>query len=201
MNDDESAAPTSPQAGLEAAIRELTSAVRALTSALAVTPTSVAAPVSPALRPLEVAVVSATAVAATAPPAATTRPTGDRLLDDAKEVVAAAFALALGAEPDDELAFERFIALNHSERTSAPRAIPSLREFAWRSLRRRASEYLSDMASPGSFTVARHDPARLDANTSQLRLFLSARGRSATPVTLKPDPAANGALRITDSSL
>ena len=206
MNDDGQPTEPQPETGIEPAIRELTAAIRALTAALSAAPVAVAAPMSVVLRPVESAVAAAVAgnAGSSAPathPSVPARPQGERLFDEAREIVAAAFALALGVEPDDELAFERFIALNHSERTSAPRAIPSLREFAWRSLKRRAGEYLTDVAAPESFTIARHEPARLDANVTQLRLFLKARGRSATPVTLKTDPVANGALRITDSSL
>ena len=117
-----------------------------------------------------------------------------------REVVTGIFAVA--AAPDgDEVAFEEFIRLNHSERTSAPRAVPSLREFAWRQLRKRRHEYLKDVADAGTFTINRTDPTKIDDKTLTVRLFLVSSGRSPTPITLKRDPAVDGAWRITDSSL
>lgn len=182
-------------ADLVAAIRELTLAVRALT--VAVESKGIVAS-APSLAPVAAAV--ATVVAPLVGSGQGPLPAHEAPLESARRVLHDAF-LHAGSADGDEAAFEAFIALNHSERTSAPRAIPSLREFAWRQLRKRRLEYLRDPSDPSSFTVARTDPAAPDSRTLSLRLFLNAVGRSPTPITLKRDPAVNGAWRITDSSL
>ena len=177
-------------------ITALTAAVRDLTAVLergAVVVSAAPAP-SAAHRTSGVTAPVAATSAAPAPVSAS-----GSVMEQVSSVIAEVFRLA--GQADDDLAFEAFVALNHSERISAPRAIPSLREFAWRQLRKRWADYLRVGDDPSSFTVARTDPARVDSGASSVRVFLQAKGRSQTPVALKRDAAADGAFRLTDSSL
>lgn len=194
------AVPTAPaEPGLVDAVRALTTAVQALTAAIES---------RGFLSPASVVAAGTVATALAAAPAAprpalshvSTPTSAESPIEAGRRLVTALFDVAAAPE-GDEAAFEAFLALNHTERTSAPRAVPSLREFAWRQLRKRRHEYLSNPTDSTSFTVARSDPTTVDAKALSFRLFLQSSGRSPTPVTFKRDPAAEGAYRVTDSSL
>ncbi len=182
---------------LASAVRDLAASIRELAKVVARdgAPRALEVAVAPAAQPL-------TAAQPAQPQAAPPRVEA-RLdpLAEAHEVLAEAFRLASLLE-DTEPAFEAFLGLYHTERITPPRAVPTLREFAWRSLRRRVTDYLSEPGNPTSYTLARTDPAGvLPAQITAFRFFVNARGRSPPPVAFKRDPDQQGRLRLTDSSL
>ena len=104
-------------------------------------------------------------------------------------------------DQDEELAFDSFVECMHSDRIDAPRSIPSLREFNWKSIRRNVRRYLVQPDDADSFVVERSQPAEPNAETRTVKVFISCDGRSPVPVTFKRDTAAEDVLRVTDSSL
>jgi hypothetical protein len=123
----------------------------------------------------------------------------DRNADEIEKLFAFLFMAA--QDDDSEAGFENFVSVMHSDRTDAPRSIPSLKEFNWRALRKNAARYLSDPADPTSFTILSRNPESISAETNVVKTFLSCPGRSPVPVTLKRDSRQDAAFRITDSSL
>lgn len=102
--------------------------------------------------------------------------------------------------PEQERAWLEMTALTHPKELVAPRALDSLKAFSWKQLRKNAPAYLSN-ESMASFTVVRTDPADLTGDLERVKVFLSARGRSPAPITLKRDAAAGGAWRLGQVSL
>ena len=174
-----------------AAIRELTAEVARLRETVAlVTVTASRAAVA----------LPAVAVSPQAPGAIAPSPTVPATHEAACDAILAnMFASAL--VEDDDAGFEAFIATFHADRLDAPRSIPSLREFSWRSIRKNLVNYLTDPTVPGSFTIARRDPSPLRNSDRTVKVFIACKGRSPVPVTFKRDKAAGDAWRISDSSV
>ncbi len=151
------------------------------------------------------AAAAATAVAAT--PAPSGKPAAPETDPEAalRSLVAAAFALALEPIPDDpdeaDAQFARFAALMHSERRGTPLLEQSLRNYTWRQLRRNANIYLNEAQDPASFESARMVPTAVTLKTERAKLFLRARTRMPTPISLRRDASEHGAWRIESSSL
>lgn len=179
---------------LAAAIRELARAVEGRRDSPTAQPSAVVDRNASVVAAAAAALVPELALASPAEPAVGS-PADDPLVV-ASGLLTELFRLAVG--PDSEDAFERFVALYHTERITPPRAIPTLREFAWRSVRRRAVDYLATPGDPSSFALARSERT---PGTPAVRVFVAARGRSPTPVAFRPDGERGGRLRITDSSL
>ena len=114
-------------------------------------------------------------------------------------VLAATFMAV--SDVDDEAGFESFLLLVHSDRTEAPRSIPSLREFTWKSLKQKYQSYLSDAGDATSFEVVRREPESIDVKTKSAKIFLKSEARSPVPVIFKRDATKADAWRITDCSL
>ena len=106
-----------------------------------------------------------------------------------------------GMDDDTDQGFEAFIDLMHSDRTDAPRSIPSLREFTWKTLRRNLARYLATPGDPTSYSVVRWDPEKPRAKDKNVKLFVACPQRSPVPVNFRRDPAHDDCWRITDSSL
>lgn len=123
----------------------------------------------------------------------------ERVWSDVEAVLAGLFMAALDA--DSDAGFEAFLELMHSDRTDAPRSIPSLREFTWKSLRRGLPSYLGDGMGPTDYTIARRVPDDLKAADRSAKLFLKAPNRSPVPIAFRRDKEQHDAWRITDSSL
>lgn len=123
----------------------------------------------------------------------------DRRYAEVEVVLAGIFMSAL--DDDTETAFEAFIGLQHSDRIDAPRSIPSLKEFTWKSLRKKVSKYLSNPEDPSSYEIERRVPVRLEDGDRDVKFFLHSPGRSPVPIAFKRDPRAQGSWRVTDSSL
>jgi len=123
----------------------------------------------------------------------------DVVLGDVMRLLRQMFAAAL--DEDEEPAFERFIDCMHTDRIDAPRSIPSLREFNWKTLRRNVRRYLANADDPSSFTIEKAQPSIPEPETVTIKAFLACSGRSPVPVTFKRDSAHNEAWRVTDSSL
>lgn len=197
MKDEEKAAD------LVAAIDRLTAEVAGVRTALEALASSGASPgavaaVAPRAAALATAVgTAASQVGGMAPSIETVA--ADRQADAIEQLLAFLFMAAL--DPDDEAGFENFVSAMHSDRTDAPRSIPSLREFNWRALRRNAPKYLSDPSDATSFTVVSRRPDAVTAEDRNVKVFLSCPGRSPVPVTLKRDARHDDAWRVTDSSL
>ncbi len=180
---------------LAAAVSELAAAIRELARVVETrAPSDLPQPAQAALERVATAGALLTHAAPTS--AIPAEPVSEDPLAAASALLSELFRLASG--PDNEDAFERFVALYHTERITPPRAIPTLREFAWRSVRRRLGDYLATTADPATFALARTERT---PGAASLRVFVAARGRSATPVAFRPDPERGGRLRITDSSL
>ncbi len=90
-------------------------------------------------------------------------------------------------DPDDEVGFEAFLQLVHSDRTDAPRSIPSLKEFTFKSLRKKLAQYIGKDGAPTAFAIARR--------------VLECPGRSPVPISFRRDPEHGDAWRMLDSSL
>ena len=128
-------------------------------------------------------------------------PTPDALAD-AKQLVAAVFAVALAAEgPGDDAAFDAFRALVHPDRQGTPLLDEELRSYKWRPLLHRLHQYLGKANDPASFAVERVQPETVTAQTESVKLYLRADKRMPPPVTLRRDPGAGGAWRLEASSL
>jgi hypothetical protein len=123
----------------------------------------------------------------------------DRMFEQIDAVLSGVF-MACG-DDDEEGGFEAFLQLMHTDRTDAPRSIPSLREFTWKSLRKKRAQYLDESGSPASFTVGRRVPDSLTAADRQAKLFLLTPGRSPVPVSFRRDKNQDDEWRLTDSSL
>ena len=123
----------------------------------------------------------------------------DVIVDGVKRLLREMFAAAL--DEDEEPAFERFIDCMHTDRIDAPRSIPSLREFNWKTLRKNVRRYLANADDPSSFTIEKAQPSTPGPEAATIKAFLSCSGRSPVPVTFKRDSAHNEAWRVTDSSL
>ena len=115
---------------------------------------------------------------------------------------------SLAKEPlDDEdveehdAMFERFIALIHSERKGTAMLDQSLRNYTWSQLRKKADIYLDDDGDVGSYTITRSSPESVGKRTSRVKLFLRARTRMPTPITLRRDDKDGDRWRIESSSL
>ena len=115
------------------------------------------------------------------------------------------FKLALTPQPEDpeerDLLFARFAQLVHSDRRGSAILDQSLRSYTWTQLRNKADIYLKDTADVGSYTITRSAPAELDRRASRIKLFLKARTRMPTPISLRRDARAEDAWRIESSSL
>lgn len=123
----------------------------------------------------------------------------NQVVEEIRTLIAAMFAAAL--DEDEPSAFERFIDCMHSDRIDAPRSIPSLREFNWKSIRKNVARYLSTEGSVDSFTLERTIPSDPSEEAPSVKVFLACAGRSPVPITFKRDQAHDNALRVTDSSL
>ena len=121
------------------------------------------------------------------------------VLTEVKALISSMFEAALA--DDEELAFEQFVGCMHSDRVDAPRSIPSLREFNWKSIRKNAKRYLDDALTPSSFVVERVQPDAPAPDIKSVKVFLRCGGRSPVPITFKRDLGQDDALRVTDSSL
>ena len=114
-------------------------------------------------------------------------------------VVAGLFLAA--QDTDADAGFEAFLELMHTDRIDAPRSIPSLKEFNWKSLRKNYQQFLSDSVDCSSFKVVDRRPDVLSDEVKVVKVFLHAESRSPVPVQLKRDPAKDDQWRVTDSSL
>lgn len=115
------------------------------------------------------------------------------------------FRLALVPLPDDEEArdelFWRFLSMVHSRRRGSNMLDQNNLSYIWDPLRQRPGIYLDEAENPGSFTVTRTQPAVVNARTERVKLFLQARARMPTPITVRRDPDFGGEWRIEASSL
>ncbi len=160
-----------------------------------------AAPVA-AAPPVPAAAKQAAAIAAVAPLADVIpleKTASQRLFEEAEAVIVGLF-LASG-DDDTEAGFEAFLQLMHTDRTDAPRSIPSLKEFNWKALRKNRDRYLQDPADSTSFTIGRRVPDELTGDDRNVKVFLECPQRSPVPVALRRDKRQDDAWRVTDSSL
>ena len=115
--------------------------------------------------------------------------------------------LAVGLEPDadgEELAdeqFFRFLELIHTERKGTPMLESSLRQYAFRQLRKNAPIYLRDRDDTGTYDVTRSEPREISTKTERVKVFLRAATRMPTPIALRRDAIHQGASRIETTSL
>ena len=120
-------------------------------------------------------------------------------------LVEAVFAMAHRPLPDDEegrdALFEEFKSLIHSDRKGTGLLDQNLRNYTWSQLRKKADIYLEDTSDMGSYTVTRMSPGSVDKNTTRVKLFLKARTRMPTPITLRRDEKDAGQWRVETSSL
>ena len=183
---------------LVAALEALTREVALLRQAVA--GHRVEAPVVPA-PPVALAAAVAMAPAPVAPAPLDERPQtpAERI---ARELhVALGHVMAAAGRDDEEEGFQAFLAMIHSERLDTPRAEANLREFTWKSLRRRLPSYLVRTDDPASFAVERLSPDVPKVSDERIRVFVRSPGRSPVPATFVRDPAAGGAWRLAESSL
>ncbi len=174
--------------GVVAALRELTAEVARLREVVSQLTT---VPVSRAAAPAPLALATSAPVAES-----------DAHLTERERCLAVVRALlAAAVTEDDDQGFAAFVKCFHSDRTDAPRAIPSLREFSWRSIRRTVASYLTVPGDASSFIPARLDPPEPSASDRSMKVFVACAGRSPVPVALKRDKAAGDAWRATDCSL
>jgi len=165
--------------------------------------------------PAPVVAVAAAAVvkpvarsAATAPPPAADAVAEDRGNDPVAELRAflvEMFRLALVPLPEDEddreELFGRFISMMHSDRRGTAMLNQNILSYVWDPFRRRVAMYLKDAGDPGSFTVTRMHPDELDANADHVKLFIKARARMPTPISVRRDAKLDNAWRLESSSL
>ena len=152
-------------------------------------------------------VVAATAAAATA--AATPAPAPAppaKPMDAVHSLLREVFALAKTPMDEEDLderdaMFERFVALVHSDRKGTSMLDQSLRNYTWAQLRKKADIYLNEDGDVGSYTITRQSPEAIGKRTPRVKLFLRARTRMPTPITLRRDDREAGAWRIEASSL
>lgn len=205
---------------LVAAIQALTAEMALLRQAVeairdqprAAAPAVASAPAPAAPKVTAAAVRAAAGVAVVAPrvtnPVTAVPPVKERSLAEieSERVRSEVEALLVGAfmatsVEDYDAGFESFLELMHSGRTDAPRSIPSLKEFTWKSLHRKRDMYLEDPLDPTSYTVERWHPSEPRVKDDIVKLFLKVTGRSPVPINFRRDPEQDGAFRITDSSL
>lgn len=115
------------------------------------------------------------------------------------------FALACEADPGDQEArdeqFDRFLDLVHTDRKGTKMLDENLRAYTWHQMRRKVHIYLKDDNDPGSFAVTRTQPDPIDSSTVKVKLFLKARTRMPTPISVRRDAKNRDAWRIESSSL
>jgi hypothetical protein len=115
------------------------------------------------------------------------------------------FTLAQEALPVDEEErdeqFARFKKFVHSDRKGTGVLDQSLRNYTWAQLRSKVNIYLDDPDDVGSYTVTRMTPDAVGRQTLRVKLFLKARTRMPTPITLRRDDADSDNWRVEASSL
>jgi hypothetical protein len=109
-----------------------------------------------------------------------------------------AFKCAL--EMGDAAGFECYAALNVDSNHDNDIATGQLRNYQWRWFRQRAASYLvEDKDKVFAIKVTRRDPARLDSNAKEVKIFLFSSARdNPAPVILRREA---GAWRIYANSL
>lgn len=150
----------------------------------------------------------AAGAATVAPAAAKDRPAGvvpDDPMADVHGLMRQIFTLATAPLPEDPDArqeqFDAFVELVHSDRRGSATLNQSLRNYTWAQLRHKADIYLRDLQDAGSYTVVRSSPDELSPVATRIKLFLKARTRMPTPISLRRDASAQDAWRIESSSL
>ena len=188
-------------AALVAAIDRLTTEVAGVRAALEGRVPAASPVPKAAAANMHVAAQAVAAVASLAPSLAPSLATAssERQADEVEQLLAFVFMAAL--DNDREAGFENFVSAMHSDRTDAPRSIPSLREFNWKALRKNVSRYLSEPGDATSFEIVMRRPEKWSAEDKNGKVFLACPNRSPVPITLKRDPRHEDAWRITDSSL
>lgn len=124
---------------------------------------------------------------------------GSGLGQEARELLNQLFAGAMAE--DDDPAFDAFLTLVHSDWVKNRPARSRLRKSTWWSLRENLGSYLDDAGDASSYQVVRTVPEEPEAGDVDIKVFIEARGRRPVPVSMRRDPARDGALRLTDSSL
>ena len=173
-----------------------------LNGAVAVSQATVpASPAAATAASVASAIASSTA-ASKASPAADARAS---MLEQVRAFIAEVFELALVPMPDDEDDKEalllRFLDTIHSSRRGTTMLDQNNLSYVWDPIRQRPGIYLNDEQAPGSFVVTRMQPSEITASTERVKVFLKARSRMPTPITLRREAQADGAWRIEASSL
>lgn len=106
--------------------------------------------------------------------------------------------LAAGLEPEDDKAWERFVATLHSQERGGQGSMTTCRRTFWPSFRRKAAFLVEDKATL-SFTV-------LDERASEqghyLKVFVKNKASELpTPINVKQDPLAGNAWRLAACSI
>ena len=88
----------------------------------------------------------------------------------------------------------------HSSIAEHSHALENFIRYSFKTFQGRWKDYLKDISNPNSFSVTRKNENNR-GELSELRLYLHAPHRSPTPITLKQDPGADLAWRISSLSL
>lgn len=178
---------------LVAAIEALTQEVAALRESIQ----GIALPTAPRLQsvPDEANVIKLPL----AEPPPVERVSTDRHWGKVESVLTGVFLAAL--DEDDDAGFDAFLTLMHTDRTDAPRSIPSLREFSWKNMKKKLDKYLMAPTEATSFEIARRVPETLGPDDRNAKVFLASPDRSPVPISFRRDPNADDAWRVTDTSL
>jgi hypothetical protein len=192
---------TSDLSAVVAAIEALTAEVRSLKEVVA----TLSAPPSPAAEPIAapavvlVAAVEAAPISILPEPVSLAQTETERVYEQIEAVLAGVFMAA--QDEDDEAGFEAFLSLIHSDRTDAPRSIPSLKEFTWKSIKKKLDKYLGEGGGPTDYSINKRVPLEIKESENNAKLFLESPNRSPVPISFRRDPSESNAWRVTDSSL
>lgn len=156
----------------------------------------------PVVRAAATATTASTAAAPLAPatPAANADP-----IAAVHTLLRTVFAIAQEPLAEDEeerdAQFDRFKLLVHSDRKGTGVLDQSLRNYTWAQLRKKVDIYLDSTADVGSYSVTRMAPDAVGRQTSRVKLFLKAKTRMPTPITLRRDERDGNQWRVESSSL
>lgn len=160
-------------------------------------------PTSAATRPVGELGVAAAALAAAAKPAPARAARADGAetpeISEVRPVLSAMFSAAMYEEKEDT--WTALQALTHPDELIAPRALAGFIGFSWAKLRRNLGLYLETVEDAASFRVARTVPATLRPDEDRIKVFLLRDDEMPVPVSLRRDPAAGGAWRLSTMSL
>lgn len=120
-------------------------------------------------------------------------------ISEVRPLLSAMFSAAMLEEKEDTWAALQ--ALTHPDELVAPRALAGFIGFSWAKLRRNVGLYLETMEDAASFRVARTVPAALRPDEDRIKVFLLRDDEMPVPVSLRRDPAADGAWRLSTISL